>query len=206
MKACKIYGKVQLGKDTIADDYTVIGYPATDDGTRIGEKGLIRSHTVIYSGNRIGSCFQTGHHVNIRECNEIGDNVSIGTGSVVEHHVKIEDNVRIHSNAFICEFTVLRKGCWIGPGVIMTNAKYPASVRSKENLTAPEIGEGAIIGGNASVLPGVRIGRNALIGAGSVVTKDIPENAVASGNPAKVINTRDMLRYPDGSRAYEGER
>ena len=81
---------------------------------------------MIYAGNVIGRNFQTGNKVNIRESNRIGDNVSVGTLSVIEHHVEIGDSVRIHTQAFIPEYSVLEEGCWIGPNVVLTNAKYPA--------------------------------------------------------------------------------
>ncbi len=70
----------------------------------------------------------------IRELNQIGDNVSIGTHSVIEHHVQIDDNVRVHSNAFIPEFSILEEGAWVGPNVVFTNALYPLSPQAKSNL------------------------------------------------------------------------
>ena len=86
---------------------------------------------MIYAGNVIGRNFQTGNKVNIRESNRIGDNVSVGTLSVIEHHVEIGNNVRIHTQVFIPEFSVLEDGCWIGPNVVFTNAKYPLVARSQ---------------------------------------------------------------------------
>ena len=70
----------------------------------------------------------------IRESNNIGCNVSIGTGSCIEHHINIQDGVRIHSQAFIPEFTVLKKNAWIGPNVVITNAKYPLGKNVKSLL------------------------------------------------------------------------
>jgi acetyltransferase-like isoleucine patch superfamily enzyme len=156
---------------------------------------VIRSHTVIYAGNIIGRNFQTGNKVNIRESNRIGDNVSVGTLSVIEHHVEIGDNVRIHTQAFIPEFSVLEDGCWIGPNVVMTNAKYPLAPNVKEQLAGPVIKKNAKIGANATLLPGVVIGENALVGAGAVVIKDVPAGAVVIGNPARVIRTIADLPY-----------
>ena len=103
---------------------------------------MIRSHTVIYAGNVIGRNFQTGNKVNIRESNRIGNNVSVGTLSVIEHHVEIADNVRIHTQVFIPEFSVLEEGCWIGPNVVFTNAKYPLSPGVKDQLAGPVIRQG----------------------------------------------------------------
>ena len=155
----------------------------------------MRSHTVIYAGNRIGTHFQTGHGALIREENEIGDDVSIGTHSIVEHHVKIGNRVRLHSHVFVPEFSVLEDDCWLGPHVVVTNAKYPRSPHVKDELKGAYIEQGAKIGANVTLLPGVRIGKNALVGAGAVVTKDVPPNAVVVGNPARVINTIDNLPY-----------
>jgi acetyltransferase-like isoleucine patch superfamily enzyme len=167
--------------------------------TYIGPGALIRSHTVIYAGNRIGRNFQTGHGVLIREENEIGDDVSIGSGSIVEHHVRIGHRVRLHSNVFVPEFSVLEDDCWLGPHVVLTNAKYPRSPGVKEQLVGPYIEQRAKIGANATLLPGVRIGRDALVGAGAVVTHDVPAGSVVVGNPARVIN--HVSRLPYGERA-----
>lgn len=153
----------------------------------IGDNALIRSHTVIYGGNVIGDNFQTGHGVLIREENRIGDNVSIGSHSVVEHHVRIGNGVRTHSQVFVPEFTVLEDGCWIGPNVVLTNARYPLSKGAKGSLKGPTIRSRAKIGANATVLPGIVVGANALVGAGAVVVKDVPEGKVVAGNPAKII-------------------
>ena len=176
MNTYRICDNVHLGLDSVIGDYCIIGLSprGKKDGelkTTIGEKARIRSHTVIYAGNRIGTNFQTGNKVNIRESNRIGDNVSVGTLSVIEHHVEIADNVRIHTQAFIPEYSILEANCWIGPHVVLTNAKYPCSPHVKESLQGPLIRQGAKIGANATILPGVEIGVNALVGAGSVVVK-----------------------------------
>jgi len=134
----------------------------------------------------------------LREMNKIGDNVSIGTGTVIEHHVIIMDGVRVHSQAFIPEYSILEKSCWIGPRVVITNAKFPCSPDVKKHLKGATIGEHAIIGANATLLPGITIGKNALIGAGSVVTKNVPQNKVVAGNPAMIIKDISKLPYKQG--------
>jgi len=190
----KIYPQVKLGENVVIEDFCVIGAPfkgQANEETIIGDNAVIRSHTVIYAGNKIGANFQTGNKANIRELNSIGDNVSIGALSVLEHHIVVEDDVRIHSQAFIPEYSVLKRKCWIGPNVVLTNAKFPRSPKVKENLTGAIIEESAKIGANATILPGVVIGKNALIGAGSVVTESVRENHIVAGNPAKFIGKID---------------
>lgn len=187
-----VYPNVELGPGSRIEPYVILGVPPRGARpgqlpTQLGARALVRSHTVIYAGNTIGANFQTGHGVMIRELNEIGDDVSIGTHSVVEHHVRIGNGVRIHSNAFIPEFSVLEDGCWIGPNAVLTNARYPLSSTARQELKGPILREGAKIGANATILPGVIIGANALVGAGAVVVKDVPAGKVVVGNPARVI-------------------
>jgi acetyltransferase-like isoleucine patch superfamily enzyme len=196
----KLYENVLLGDDAVIEDFCIVGTPprGTRDGelpTSVGAGAVIRSHTVIYAGNVIGRHFQTGNKVNIRESNQIGDNVSIGTLSVVEHHVKIGDGVRIHTQVFVPEFSILEDGCWIGPNVVLTNARYPLSPGVKDQLAGPVIRKGAKIGANATILPGVVVGEDALVGAGAVVVRDVPPGAVVVGNPARVIRQISELPY-----------
>lgn len=191
---------VDLGHNSLVEEYCILGVPprGKDEGdlrTVIGAGAHVRSHTVIYAGNTIGKNFQTGNKVNIRELNQIGDDVSIGTLSVIEHHVTIGDKVRIHTQVFIPEYSVIEEGAWIGPHVVLTNAKYPHSPDAKSNLVGPTVKKGAKIGANATILPGVVIGEHALVGAGSVVVDDVPDKAVVVGNPARVIKQISELPY-----------
>lgn len=194
----QIFPNVFFADEAELGAFVIVGEPprgknAGELETRIGARALIRSHTVIYAGNRIGDDFQTGHGVLIREENEIGSNVSIGSHTIVEHHVKIGDNVRLHSNVFVPEFSILEDGCWLGPNVVVTNARYPRSRSVQENLRGAHIKRGAKIGANATLLPGVVIGENALVGAGAVVTRDVPAGMVVVGNPARVIKRVDTI-------------
>jgi acetyltransferase-like isoleucine patch superfamily enzyme len=194
------HDNVTLGEGTAVEPYCILGTPprGAKDGelaTSIGDGSVIRSHTVIYAGNVIGRNFQTGNKVNIRESNRIGNNVSVGTLSVIEHHVEIGDGVRIHTQAFIPEYTVLEAGCWIGPNVVLTNAKYPLSPGVKDQLAGAVIKKGAKIGANATILPGVVVGEHALVGAGAVVVRDVPAGAVVVGNPARIVNQISKLPY-----------
>jgi acetyltransferase-like isoleucine patch superfamily enzyme len=201
-----MYPNVEIGEGAEIGEFVIVGKPpkGKEPGelkTVIGRNAAIRSHTVIYAGNVIGDRFLTGHGAMIRECNEIGSHVSIGSHSVVEHHVKIEDQVRIHSQAFIPEYSTLERGCWIGPNVVLTNARYPLSPQAKKTLKGPTIRRGAKIGANSTLLPGVVVGEGALVGAGTVVVEDVPAGKVVVGNPAQVI--RDVADL--GAYSAEGD-
>lgn len=200
MSTSTIYPNVHFGANCVIEDFCLIGVPPRGKQpgelpTYIGDNAVIRSHTVIYAGNRIGRNFQAGHKANVREDNQIGDDVSIGTLSVVEHHVAIGHRVRIHTQAFIPEYSTLEDDCWVGPNVVFTNAKYPQSPNVKHELRGPYLRRGAIITANATLLPGVVIGARALVGAGSVVTRDVPDGAVVVGNPARIIKRLEELPY-----------
>lgn len=203
MKNNIMYKNVEIGKNVSVGDFVILGKPPSGRKNGelklvIGDNAIIRSHTIIYAGNKIGNNFQTGHNVMIRECNIIGNNVSIGTGSCLEHHIKIGDYVRIHSQVFIPEYSIIEKNAWIGPNVVFTNAQYPKSKEVKNNLRGPYIESGAKIGANATLLPGILVGSNALIGAGSVVVYNVNKNDVVVGNPAKVIKQiKDINDYEE---------
>jgi acetyltransferase-like isoleucine patch superfamily enzyme len=196
----RVYPNVSLPDDADIDDFVILGRPprGAEPGQlalTFGQGCVIRSHTVINAGNQICAHFQTGHHVMVREENEIGSHVSIGTQSVVEHHVVIRDGVRIHTQVFVPEYTILEAGCWLGPRVVITNARYPLSRGVKDRLVGAHVMARAKIGANATLLPGVTIGENALVGAGAVVTKDVPSGAVVAGNPARVIGQVKDIEY-----------
>jgi len=209
----KIYNNVKIGAGSVIEDFVILGKPprGAKDGellTEIGEGAVIRSGTVVYAGNKIGKRFQTGHNVAVRESNEIGDDVSVGSLSCIEHHIKIGDRVRIHSQAFIPEYSNLEEGCWIGPSAVLTNAPHPQCPKVKECLKGPTIGKKAKIGANTTILPAIIIGERSLVGAGSVVVKDVPPGSVVAGNPAKVIKHIDDLkcRYKLVKKPYGSSR
>jgi acetyltransferase-like isoleucine patch superfamily enzyme len=190
---------VDLGEGAELQPFVYLGVPpygvaAGELRTHLGPGAILRSHTVIYAGNMIGARFQTGHGVMVRELNTIGDDVSVGTGSVIEHHVTIGNRVRMHSRVFVPECCVLEDDAWLGPNVVLTNARYPRSPGVKETLAGVTVRQGAKLGANCTVLPGLEIGAEALVGAGSVVTNSVPPGAVVAGNPARVIN--DLARLP----------
>jgi acetyltransferase-like isoleucine patch superfamily enzyme len=185
----RIYPNVQLGKDVVIDDFTIIGAPPRGKTagalpTIIGDNSHIRSHSIIYAGTKIGYKLETGHGIMIREDNKIGEDCSIGTNSVLENGNNIGNNVRIHSNVFIPQYTVIEDHAWVGPNVVLTNDPHPPCAKC---MKGPTIKQYAKIGANATILPMLTIGENSLIGAGSLVIRDVPPNSVVAGHPAKVI-------------------
>jgi acetyltransferase-like isoleucine patch superfamily enzyme len=125
--------------------------------------------------------------VNLYDC-EIGDDCLIGPFVEIQRGVKIGAGTRVQSHSFICTKVKIGKGVFIAHGVIFTNDRYPVH-RKPEDWEEVIVEDNVVIGNNATILP-CRIGENALIGAGSVVTKNVPANKIVVGNPAKIIGDR----------------
>jgi acetyltransferase-like isoleucine patch superfamily enzyme len=205
-----VYGSVDIGKNPIVEDFVVLGKLPVGAKIKaklvIGDSPIIRTGTIIYAGNIIGNDFQTGDNARIREKNQIGNGVSIGSYSIIEHECEIMDNVRIHSGCFIPEYTVIKTNAWIGPGVIMTNVLHPpcpafkkyAPIPGKKCCHGPIVEENAVVGAGAVILAGIIIGERSLVGAGSVVTKDVPNDRLVAGNPARVIKNIEEIECPLG--------
>jgi acetyltransferase-like isoleucine patch superfamily enzyme len=181
------------------DDAVVLGYPTgrriADRTLRIGRDAHLRSGTVIYAGSTIGQGLQTGHNVIIREENIIGDHVGIWSNSVIDYGCRIGNNVKIHSNVYVAQYTVIEDDAFLAPGVSIANDMRPLCAECTR-AGGPTIKRGARIGVNVTILPRVVVGEYALIGAGAVVTKDVPPYAVVYGNPAQVHTMVDDLPCP----------
>lgn len=125
----------------------------------------------------------------------IGENTKIGAFVEIQKNVLIGKNCKISSHSFICEGVTIEDGVFIGHGVMFINDLYPRAVNADGSLQTEEdwkviktiVKKRASIGSNATILGGITIGENALVGAGSVVTKDVPPNTIVAGNPAKII-------------------
>lgn len=186
----------QVGQGLQADEGVLIGYspervPA--GSLAIGPDARLRSGTVIYLGSRIGGRFQTGHHVVVREQCEIGNDVSVWSNSVIDYGCHLGDGVKVHTNCYVAQYTEIAEGAFLAPGVTIANDLYPGDDDSRQHMCGPSIGPLAQIGVNVTILPFVRIGARCLVGAGSVVTRDLPPGTVAYGNPATVRGHVDDL-------------
>ena len=179
------------------DPHVLIGYPpgrpVADVTLAIGPGARIRSGTVIYGGSTIGSGLETGHNVVIREENLIGDDLSIWNNSTIDYGCWIGNDVKIHCNVYVAQFTTLEDGVFLAPGVTVANDPHPQCALC---MRGPTVKRGARIGVNVTLLPHITIGEGALIGAGSVVTRDIPDRVVAYGNPARPVKDVDELPCP----------
>jgi acetyltransferase-like isoleucine patch superfamily enzyme len=141
---------------------------------------------------KMGSNVRVFDFVNLYDC-EIGDNCKIGTFVEIQKGVKVGKNVKISTHTFICEGVTIEDDVFIGHNVSFINDKYPRATTGGQLQTEADwdcvptlVKRGASVGTSATILCGVVIGENAIVGAGSVVTKDVPANAVVAGVPARI--------------------
>lgn len=158
------------------------------------EKLTLQSEKQSLNNVTVGQNVKIYDFVNAYGCS-IGDNTKVGTFVEIQKGATIGQNCKISSHTFICEGVHIADNCFIGHGVMFTNDLFPKATRpdgspqTEEDWTLIEtfVEKGASIGSNATIVCGVTIGQNALIGAGAVVTKDVPANVVVAGNPARII-------------------
>ena len=150
---------------------------------------------------KLGENVRLSKFINLYGC-EIGDDTKIGAFVEIQKNAKVGRRCKISSHTFICEGVTIEDNVFIGHGVMFTNDTYPRATTSDGTLQTEAnwkvektvVKRGASIGTGATILPNTSIGENAVVGAGSVVTRDVPPNAIIAGNPAKV------LRYLDASQ------
>jgi len=179
------------GDDCTVDDDVTISHGEFDEPTQIGDGATIRAGSIIYGDVTIGDEFTTGHDVLVREGTTIGDDVLVGTKTVIDGQTTIGSHVSLQTNVYIPTETTIEDNVFIGPSAALTNDEYP--IRTDNGLEGPTIKEGASVGANATLLPGVTIGENAFVAAGSVVTEDVPPDSLAVGTPATVRELPEPL-------------
>jgi acetyltransferase-like isoleucine patch superfamily enzyme len=193
------YGINCFGENLTFYEPIILGFPSRErmgqeqyPGITIGSFGILRSGTTIYCDVSIGDHFQSGHNTLIRERTRIGNNTAIGSATIIEGNCIIGNNVCIQSMAFIPTHTEIGNEVFIGPHAILTNDRYPPT--GKPEIKGPVIEDKVTVGGNATILPGVRIGRGSAVAAGAVVTRDIPAGVLAIGSPARIRALPQAMR------------
>ena len=149
------------------------------------------SDTAVIKNAKIGKKTDIWHYVNMYGCT-VGNNCTIGSFVEIQDSVKIGNNVTISSHSFICGLVNIADDVFIGHGVMTINDIYPPSYKrtgSKKGWKETIIKKGVVIGSNATIFP-VIIGCDSEVGAGSVVTKNVPDNCIVVGNPAKIIRKK----------------
>jgi len=162
---------------------------------------------------RLGKGVKIYSFVNLYGC-EIGDETKVGAFVEIQKNVTVGRRCKISSHTFICEGVHIEEECFIGHGVVFINDLYPRATTAEGELQSEAdwkvvetwVRRGASIGSNATILAGVTIGERAIVGAGSVVTRDVPPGVVVAGNPARVLRRLGDRPEDPRSNATEGGR
>ena len=156
------------------------------------------SYQCIAPDVKLGRDVKLSKFINLYGC-EIGDETKIGAFVEVQKNASVGRRCKISSHTFICEGVHIEDNVFVGHGVTFINDIYPRATTAEGNLQSEAdwkveqtvVREGASIGSAATILAGITIGENAIVGAGSVVTKDVPPNSIVAGNPAKFLRLID---------------
>ena len=185
------FGRVTLGKNVQIIGPCVLGLPGRgvepdEAELHIPDGSIIRPFTTIYAGAILGDGFQTGQGSVIREHNVFGEDVCVGSNSVIEGGCTFGSHIRVQGCVSMGEATI-EDWVFIGNVVAITDDPHPMKCPHYPCTGGAHIKKYARIGGGVTLLPGVVVGENAFVAAGSLVTKDIPDGMLAMGVPAKVV-------------------
>lgn len=193
-----IHGNVKLGDGCNIGSHCDIGLPTPRAQGRplvIGHGANIRSHSIFYEGSTFGDDLVTGHRVTVREATEAGTNLQIGTLGDIQGTCRIGNYVRLHSNVHIGQHSTIGDFVWIFPYVVLTNDPHPPS----ELMRGAILEDYVAVATMSVVLPGVTVGKGALVGAHSSVARNVDADTVVAGVPAKVICKTQDIALKDGS-------
>ena len=158
----------------------------------IGAGTIVSTGAIVFAGARIGAVCIIGDQSCIRERVELGDDCILGRGSLIENDTTVGAGTRIQAGAYVTAYSTLEEDVFIAPCVVTTNDNFMGRTeKRKELMKGPTIRRGARVGGGAILCPGVEIGEEAFVGAGAVVTKDVPPRVVVVGSPARVLRDVD---------------
>jgi acetyltransferase-like isoleucine patch superfamily enzyme len=156
--------------------------------TEIGDGTLISTGAIVFAGTRLGERVVVGDQSCVRERVTVDDDVVIGRGALVENDTTIGAMTKIQAEAYITAYSTLEEHVFIAPCVVTTNDNFMGRTERRHALRkGPTIRRGARVGGGAILCPSVEIGEEAFVGAGAVVTKDVPPRVIVVGNPARVL-------------------
>ena len=156
--------------------------------TEVGDGTIVSTGAVVFAGSRIGARVILGDQSCVRERVVIGDDVVVGRGSLIENDTTVGALTKIQADAYITAYSTLEENVFIAPCVVTTNDNFMGRTEKRRELVkGPTIRRGARVGGGAILLPAVEIGEDAFVGAGAVVTKDVPARALVVGSPARVL-------------------
>jgi acetyltransferase-like isoleucine patch superfamily enzyme len=154
----------------------------------LGDGTIVSTGAIVFAGTTVGARVILGDQSCVRERVMIGDDVVVGRGSLVENDTTIGALTKIQADAYITAYSTLEDNVFIAPCVVTTNDNFMGRTeRRHEFVKGPTIRRGARVGGGAILCPGVEIGEEAFVGAGAVVTKDVPARKIVVGNPARVL-------------------
>jgi UDP-2-acetamido-3-amino-2,3-dideoxy-glucuronate N-acetyltransferase len=157
---------------------------------QIGDGSVISTGAIVFAGSSIGARVIVGDQACIRERVTLGDDVVVGRGSLVENDTQVGAMTKIQADAYITAYSLLEENVFIAPCVVTTNDNFMGRTEARHDLIkGPTIRRGARIGGGAILCPGIEVGEEAFVGAGAIVTKDVPAKAVVVGNPARQIRS-----------------
>jgi acetyltransferase-like isoleucine patch superfamily enzyme len=168
---------------------------------RIGDGTVISTGAIVFAGSTVGAGCIVGDQSCIRERVDMADNCILGRGSLIENDTTVGKGTRIQAEAYITAYSTLEEEVFIAPCVVTTNDNFMGRTeRRMELMKGPTIRRSARVGGGAIICPGVEIGEEAFVGAGAVVTKDVPPRKLVVGNPARVLRdvAEDELRSNGG--------
>ena len=156
--------------------------------TRVGDGSIVSTGAIVFAGSSIGARVILGDQSCVRERVTIGDDVVVGRGCLVENDTTIGAMSKIQADAYITAYSTLEDHVFVAPCVVTTNDNLMGRTERRHELIAgPTIRRGARIGGGAILCPGIEVGEEAFIGAGAIVTMDVPARKVGVGSPARVL-------------------